>query len=99
MKIRCSHTVNNITTIHEAEMLAWSMDDIAIHIPEEMILRVAQVDPLAVQRLDKETRTCRHDTPAKMISADVMESYFRKWHGLGAITDAELDWLLNGTVG
>jgi len=99
MKIRWSHTVNNVTTIYETEMIGWSMGDIVKHIPEAMIARVVQVDPLAVERLREELRTCRDNLPAEMIAADLMEGYFRKWHGLGAITDKELNWLLNGTVG
>lgn len=99
MKIKTAYTKNNQTTYHEVELTSWTMDDVATYIPEEMIRQVVAVDPLAVQRLEKETRNGRIGVPAYAIGSDVMEEYFRKWHKLGGLSDDDLKWLLTGTVG
>jgi hypothetical protein len=78
---------------------AWFFDDVIDIVPMDIIRRVLATDPLAQAKLEREARIQRDGVPGGMIGADIMDSYFRQWHAQEAITDDELDWLLNGTVG
>jgi hypothetical protein len=99
MNIRVGHTVGTKTTISVVRKEAWFFDDVIDIVPMDIIRRVLATDPLAQAKLEREARTQRDGVPGGMIGADIMDSYFRQWHAQEAITDDELDWLLNGTVG
>ena len=99
MNIRVGHTKNNETVITTPRLTAWTFDDVIRYVPHHIIRSVQAFDGWAQQKLEAETRTQREGFPGGMIGADVMDDYFRQWHAMGAITDKELDDLLNGTVG